>query len=388
MVNDSAHQLGHDAPQSDRLLPLFWALDNFKGSQEQDVKEGDWQLGPVKESSVPSPGEARRRFAEAMERWDDEAADSAVAGLYRAAGASEVKETLWRYGARDWQNIGHKMIFTAHAFRTLETIGWEHAEPVLRSLVFALLTGGPTDSAAPYTPNLALAGTVRGDWSAGKPDPAATTALLGVLRQAKPDDAAKEAAGALQKGVAAASLWDAVLLAAGELLMRQPGIVSLHALTASNSLHQAFESSGVESTRLLTLLQACSWLCLYRDAMKARGQVPETPRIDQLEPAEGAQPPSVAEIFASMAKDRAAAARQTLAYAARGSCTEFLDAARHLVFLKGTDSHDYKYAAAVTEEIRRASPELRPRLLAATAYQFRGASDPDSPLKTRVSALF
>src|SRR4030095_8298933 len=42
MVIESAHQLGLDSPQADRLLPLFWALDNFKGAQEQDVREGDW----------------------------------------------------------------------------------------------------------------------------------------------------------------------------------------------------------------------------------------------------------------------------------------------------------------------------------------------------------
>lgn len=381
MVIDAAHQLGLDAPQADRLLPLFWALDNFKGSQEQDVRDGDWQLGPVKASAVPSASDAKRRFVEAMDRWDEEAADAAVAGLYRAAGTGEVVETLWRYGARDWQNIGHKIIFTAHSFRTLQTIGWEHAEPVLRSLVFGLLTGGDGDTAAPYARNLALAATVRADWPAGKADPEATKALLGVLRQAKPEDAAAEAVRALNGGIAAASLWDAVLLAAGEFLMRKPGIVALHALTASNSLHHAFESSGVDSSRLLMLLQACSWICLYREAIRARGGLPESPLIDQLEPAEGAESPSVEEIFGSLAKDRTAAARQVLAYASRTpGHAAFLDAARHLVFTKGTDSHDYKYAAAVTEEVRRASPALRPRLLAAAAYQLRGASEPDSPL--------
>ena len=299
-------------------------------------------------------------------------------------------EILWRYGARDWQNIGHKVIFTSHSFRTLQTIGWEHAEPVLRSLVFGILNGGQAgaqgETAAPYASNLALASTVREDWAAGKPDPAATTALLGVFRQAKPDEAAREAALALKNSVAASSLWDAVLLSAGELLLRQPGIVALHALTASNSLHHAFEASGQDSTRLLALFQACSWLCLYREAARARGGLPDGPRIDQLEPGDASQPPPLDSIFQELTKDRSLAARRVLAHASRApSLAPFFDAARHLVLTKGTDSHDYKYASAVFEEVRSASPSVRPRLLAASAYQLRGASEPDSPLleKTR-----
>ena len=53
MVISAAHQLSLDAPQADRLLPFFWALDNFKIAQAQDVKEGDWSLVPVNESAVP-----------------------------------------------------------------------------------------------------------------------------------------------------------------------------------------------------------------------------------------------------------------------------------------------------------------------------------------------
>ncbi len=55
MVMNSAHILGQTAPVTDRLLPMLWALDNFKKSQEQDIKEGDWTLGKVDESRVPGP---------------------------------------------------------------------------------------------------------------------------------------------------------------------------------------------------------------------------------------------------------------------------------------------------------------------------------------------
>ncbi len=384
MVINSAHQLALDATQADRLLPLFWALDTFKSSQAQDEKEGDWVLGPVNESAVPNPDRARKLFVEAMDRWDDEAADVAVAGLCRAAGAGEIAETLWRYGARDWQNIGHKIIFTAQAFRVLDTIGWQHAEPVLRSLVFGLLNGGETDSAAPYAENQSLVSKVRKDWAAGKPDAVASIALLQTLRQAKPDDAARAAVELLNRGVAASSVWDAVMLSSGELLMRQPAIVPLHAVTASNSMHYAFRTSGNDATRLLTLLQACSWTAMFRDGARGRGSLPDKPLIDELQPVEQDKPPSVEAILHELGKDRLAAARQVLGLArSADSSALFMDAARHLVFTKGTDSHHYKFAAAAFEEFRHANSAWQPHLLAASVFYLRGATEPDSPLLKR-----
>ncbi len=46
---------------------------------------------------------------------------------------------FFRYGCRDFRSIGHKAIYVANSLRTLQCIGWQHAEPVLRSLAYALL---------------------------------------------------------------------------------------------------------------------------------------------------------------------------------------------------------------------------------------------------------
>ena len=75
----------------------------------------------------------------AMESWDIERAERAVVSLARSRSAGEIFAMLWRYGARDYRNIGHKAIFVANTFRTLQIIGWQHAEPVLRSLILGLL---------------------------------------------------------------------------------------------------------------------------------------------------------------------------------------------------------------------------------------------------------
>src|SRR3989442_4236616 len=99
LVVNSAHLASLSSPDSERWLPIFWALDHFKSSQAQDVKEGDWTMRAVDESKVPSPGKTKQAFIEALENWDEAAADAAVSGLVRSASAHEIFELLCRYGS-------------------------------------------------------------------------------------------------------------------------------------------------------------------------------------------------------------------------------------------------------------------------------------------------
>ena len=271
MVINSAHVLGQSSAVTERLLPLLWALDNFKSSQAQDVKEGDWVLGPVDESHLPKPHQAKEELVSALEKWDADAADAAVAALCRSSGAAETMEPLWRAGVRDQRDIGHKAIFTAQSWRTLQTIGWEHAEPVLRSLVFGMLDlrgDSRPRPVGPYEANLENAAKIRPEWTIGRDDPAATQALLQVIRQATPEAASAEAVKLLNQGIAPGSLWDAVILAACELLMHSPGIIAIHATTATNALHYIYTASGDDTTRRLALLQAVGWQPMYRGRVK------------------------------------------------------------------------------------------------------------------------
>ena len=78
LVVNSAHLASLSSPESDRWLPIFWALDYFKSAQEQDAREGDWTMAAVNESKVPPQQKAQRAFIEAMDQWDETAADTAV----------------------------------------------------------------------------------------------------------------------------------------------------------------------------------------------------------------------------------------------------------------------------------------------------------------------
>ena len=81
LVINSAHILGQSASREDRLLPLFWALDAFKNSQAQDIREGDWTLHKVDEARLPKPSKAKAEFVRGMEIWDADAVDSAIVAI-------------------------------------------------------------------------------------------------------------------------------------------------------------------------------------------------------------------------------------------------------------------------------------------------------------------
>src|SRR4029450_6256786 len=101
---------------------------------------------------------------------------------------TEAFEIVARYAARDMRSIGHKAIYVANAWRTLETIGWQHAEPVPPSLPYALLAREGSDPRRgddrvdrPWPRNQGLAGRLPTNWRAGRTDSGATGGVLGVL---------------------------------------------------------------------------------------------------------------------------------------------------------------------------------------------------------------
>jgi hypothetical protein len=392
LVVNSAHLASLASPDSDRWLPIFWALDYFKDSQARDVREGDWTMGPVNESAKPSASKARRAFTEAMDNWDEAAADAAVTGLVRTAARNEVFEVFCRYGARDFRDIGHKAIYTANSWRTLQHIGWQHAEPVMRSLAYALLYhegGNPAmrDGAPdrPWRQNQTLAAKIRKEWQYGNPSAQASAELLTTFREGSNEEACNKVVEQLNRSIAPQSIWDAIFQAAGELLMCQPGLVSLHAVTSTNALHFAYQTSAEEETRKLLLLQNAAFLTLFRGEPAGRSAV----KIDRFEPLPLKAPGvyAIEEIFAEISHDRMTSARKMLSYLKENPHPEkLIDAARQLVFLKGRDSHDYKFSSAVLEDYYHLSPPCRDRYLAASCFNFCGSDEPENDLVKRTRA--
>ena len=399
-VIHAAHQMSLDLPSSQRLLPLFWALDNFKASQQRDIEEGDFQLSPVR-GKLPSFATALGEFDEAMETWDEERADRAIVALARGASSHQLMERLWQYGARDYRNIGHKAIFVANTWRTLQTIGWQHAEPVLRSLVLGLLDFGRDKRVNHYAftdqsflANLEL--TRQNDVSLGQGVPIDSTShfsedLLDVMRSGNSPDATQMAYRALQTNSVHASLvWDAIHLAAAELMMRQPGIFGIHTVTSASALRYAYETAFDPKTRLLTLLQGIGWMCQFRNFMETKPDGLRSLRITDVFAASdsSSQTSTVNDIYACVGQDQQAAAAHAFNHAQKTtSPTDFWRQARDLIVRKGTDAHDYKYAISMFEDCRRVNQRWHPHMLAVATYHLRGTAHADSPLMQRAAEV-
>ena len=395
LVVNSAHLASISSPDEHRWLPIFWALDYFKESQAEDEQERGWTMAPVDESALPSARRARKAFIKAMDNWDVEAADAAVVALARSASSDELFELFSRYGARDFRSIGHKAIYVSNSWRTLNCIGWHYAEPVLRSLAYALLmhegsNPAQRDDAAdlPGRENLARVGEIRPTWRDGQLDDGATESLLSTLRNEPPKAAPAQVVELLNAGVAPQSVWDALFSGAGELLIRQPGIVALHAVTTTNALRYAFETSADDETRRLLMLQNAAFLPMFREAMHGRGSV-EDFQITDLQPAEAeGEPPALLDsILDHIHGEPMTAAREVLTYLHSDARAEpLIEAARVLIFLKGTNAHDYKFSSAVLEDYYHLSPRWRDGFLASSVFSLRGTGDRDNDLSDRTRA--
>jgi len=302
-------------------------------------------------------------------------------------------EIFSRFGARDFRDIGHKAIYVANSFRCLDVIGWQHAEPVLRSLAYALLErGGAKENPAkadlpadrPFRQNIESVKKIREGWLDGEPRAEATAELLAAIRTGAPADTSELTVKLLNAGVAPQSIFDALFDGAGELLMQAPGILSLHAMTFTNAAHYAWHRAQNDETRRLLLLQNAAFLPLFRGNNADKGL-----HLDTLEPllpdTKGEE--GIAEIFADVSKDRLVAARKLLGWLKDAPSTKpFSDAARRLIFLKGRDAHDYKFSAAVLEDSERLATPWRDRLLASSLFYFRGSGDADNELVKRTRA--
>jgi hypothetical protein len=332
-----------------------------------------------------------------MDNWDEAATDRAVAALARTASPGEIIELFYRYGCRDFRDIGHKAIYVANSWRTLQAIGWRHAEPVLRSLAYALLehreSGNPAkqdyEADRPYRENLKRVARMGHLSRTTIQSPAAGARLRGELREASPGEACEMVVAMIKAGIKPECVWDGLFLAAGELLMRQPGIVGIHCVTSTNALHYAFQATSSDETRKMLMLQTAAFLCMFRQAMAGRGRLRDVD-IASLEKAEvkGDVPQAIEEIFADVSKDRMLAARKTLAFVEANptQVPALMTAARRLIFTKGRDSHDYKFSSAALEDYYHLTPAWRAQYAATSMFNLHGTGDRDNGLIGRTRA--
>jgi hypothetical protein len=167
--------------------------------------------------------------------------------------------------------------------------------------------------------------------------------------------------------------------------MRKRGIVALHSVTTTNAIHYAYRTASDEKTRQFLLLQNASFLPLFREALGDPANLAND-HIDEFVAEDGEDiSVSIPTIFETMGTDRREGSRQMFRYlAAGGDPRSVVDHARRLVFLKGNDSHDYKFSSAALEDYRVLSTPWRNRFLAASTYQLRNQGEATRPLVKRI----
>ena len=145
------------------------------------------------------------------------------------------------------------------------------------------------------------------------------------MRTANAADAAEAVVTKLNDRVDPACVWDALFLTAGELLMKQPGIVGLHTVTTVNALAFGYQTTATTRRAGCLMLQAASFLTMFR---AAHGQPPGQPahRHAGAGRADGPGPGGDRRhLRDALSTDKLAAARKTLALVAKSARS----AARH-----------------------------------------------------------
>jgi len=382
-------------PRDEPWLPILWAADAFKGAQAQEQSRGGWVL-PAAPAAAGATGRSAARQPEqalhqALAQWDAEAADAALVALLRQWRPEQVLGLLWPYGARDFRAIGHKAITVANCARLLPTVPPEHVQPMLRSLVLALQNhhGEPNPATAelaadePWRRNRIRVEEIDRSHASREDSEAALAALLAVLRDGSADEAGAATAAWLTRGVAERTLWSAVFATAGESMLRDPGIIAVHANTTSDALFLAARRVGDVRTRSLLLLQAASFQPLFRDLI---GRTKEPPRLDRLEPVEptagvaAGSDAALEDVFATLSASRREAAGKALGYlGAEGSEQVFMHRARHYTVERNQGAHDYKFTEAAFRNAEAMPDAWRRRYLAASVLYMNGPSDAVDP---------
>ena len=364
MMVESTFQLADAAttPRDAWQLVLF-NLQDFKSSQVRDSREdNDYRMQAIAVDRSLTAADAKQQFVAAMQTFDSKRAEHAVVQLLPHVSRTEFFELFRPFSTRCYAFIGHKVIYAAHVERVLQRIGWQYAEPALRSLVLASLVGRDTKS---FDAVRKLTKTVPEAWltqSGGDGQ-----ALFDELRACRANDAAALVSQHVQRGLDSSRAWDAIIRLGSLVFQRRPGrrasdgrtaLLPVHALTVPNAMRSSFLRSRDADTKKLLLLQAAAWTVALRDdlvrmvnlSMHAKQRIDARQEPESLDDAFAASSPSA--LRALLRRDERDLAE---------SCQRL----RAALVRTGSEHHQYKYAAAMFEESQRVEESLRPTLVAA-----------------------
>ena len=397
MVLRSIHLATQQLPSADSWLPIVWAADYFKETQAQERAASGWRLPTRPTASFANREAARGALVTALDNWDREAADAAIANYAQAAHPDEIFSLLFPYGARDLRAIGHKAITVSNAHSLVVLLGGIHAAPLLRSTVAALQNseGGPNPAAhnlqpdRPWRENQKRLRDIPQSWKHGRDDPGARRELRAALYQLSEEAVGTVIVELLKQGISPEAIWQVLFSTAAELLMRQPGIVPLHAQTTTNALHYAYRVCSDEQTQQLMLLQSAAFIAMFRTQVNQRQQDFSLDALQPL-PLDSTGRDAIAEVFAEAAAGhRLQAARKCLGYLQNGGDADaFIAAARRNLIYTAEEPHDYKFSEAVFDSYSHlVDSAWRSLFLSAGMAYFKGSGSRPGPVVEEMTEL-
>jgi hypothetical protein len=385
-------------PPADRWLPIIWAADYFKECQAEEHSSSGWRQPATPTLPAGDAEAVRRSLTGALDRWDREAADAAIARYCRIASVEEIFAVLFAYGLRDLRAIGHKAIAVSNAHLLTGLLGSAQAEPLLRSTVAALLNSDedPNPGAhdlspdRPWRENEKRLSQIPASWGHGQDDAGARVQLRAALYQTPPEEAGAVVVELLRRGVAPEAIWQVLFDTAAELVLHQPGIVALHSQTTANALHYTYLASHDDRTRQLTLLQCAAFVAMFRQMTGARMADLDLTALPPQRPNHTGED-AIAEIFAELtAGRRLQAAQKCLGFLNEGGdAARIMATARHHVAYGAQEPHDYKFAEAMFENYAQL-PDCtwRPRFLSAGMAYFKAPPRRPVPVVAEAKELF
>ena len=139
----SAHRISGELPVKDALLPLFWAFDSL-ARRIASVQPKEPVIRPLATGTLPSPDKAMKSF----ERGSGgpgpaDTAELAAVSLSRLSVPGRRRTCLAVRLPRRRQP-GTQSNCLANIWRSLDSVGWEHAEIPLRYMLGGSPHAAPT----------------------------------------------------------------------------------------------------------------------------------------------------------------------------------------------------------------------------------------------------
>ncbi len=373
LVVSSVQLLGDAVPAPLRLCAVLWALDNFKSDQGAQGPANPL-MPALDPSKLPqSVSAAQALCVEGLDAFDAERADLGAAALYRLGSPAAATDLLLRYAARDYGEE-HRPICVGQMLRALEVFGWGCGEPLVRFVACVLSEGQPSGAGvATFGSSRAMADTV--SIHGARREVGLAIELLVASRTLSPAAMRDRVAAALNEGVHPDTVWDGLLAASAELLLRGNGGGGLHCFDALNAMRWGASRAGSDGLRALLLLQAGAAVSFARE-WAASWKYPPPFRaldLDRLEP--GTAPKDIESLFERGGRGRASVDDPTPAhdamawFAAGGNPAAYMARGRELIVRKGArDAHFWKFPVAVFDEVARIDPFWVPRLLSVELF--------------------